>query len=393
MSNLYGASRQWAERPADQRFWTISDMLEKMSDYTSECRVDPVALSECSIITSGDGYGPEYDGDDDLLLLTPSDDVISFQHYSFGQLAGIAKSPAAYLRELPAPLAAQCLNHGLARVGGEQAMLLHQNGGLALRCITSQEYSRIWNWEVAEMALALEEGEGWRVPPARPCNLPGVEVRTATAADCLRRASHPSLGIKPGDKISPAGLYASDKDCYILQINEDCSIEGGNGENLYRGVIWGNSEVGDRRFFGTMFLFESICGNHIIWNSKVLAEISIRHTGNAREAFAEAMASITGNMNRAGSEDEKRIKAAKRYELGPGRDEVVDLVFRKNFGLTRAECSDAYTIADRVQDDHGGNPTSAWGYVAGLTRLSQGVYADSRERMDRAGGKILEMAQ
>ena len=31
MSNLYGASRQWQTRPADQRFWTIAEMLDRMA--------------------------------------------------------------------------------------------------------------------------------------------------------------------------------------------------------------------------------------------------------------------------------------------------------------------------------------------------------------------------
>jgi hypothetical protein len=99
--------------------------------------------------------------------------------------------------------------------------MFHTNGGLHLRCVTSDEYKRIWNYEIAELALALQENEGWKTPPARPCGVEGVPVRIATADDVLRNSSHPGLGIEVGDKISPAGLYASDHDCFIFQVNED----------------------------------------------------------------------------------------------------------------------------------------------------------------------------
>jgi len=381
-TNLMAASRQWAERPADQRFWTLQDLLDRTKLYAEQCVIKPVALGECSVIPNGD----------DLRLVGPEGHSAEFMHYSFGQVAGLAQAPASYLRALPAPLASQCLNHGLAHVGGEQSLMFHKNGGLHLRCVTSDKYARIWNWEVAELALALQEQEGWRTPPARPCGLPNIEVRTATKEDVLRNSAHPSMGIKVGDSISPAGLYASDHDLFIFQVNEDYPVEAGDGETLYRGVFWRNSEVGECKWRGTFFLYDSVCGNHIVWGAKVLAEIAITHTGSARERFAEAMASCHAYISHAASDDEKRIEVAKGTILGSTQVEVVETVFKKQFGLSKRECEDSYVLAVRHADDHGNNPHSAWGYAAGVTRLSQGRYTDERDRMDRAAGKILSLA-
>jgi len=382
-SNLHTASRQWAERPADQRFWTLSELFERTKEYADQSRVKNVALSTCRVAATQD---------DDLALIGPTGGAAQFQHYSFGQLSGLCQAPASYLRSLPAPVAADCLNVGLNQIRGEQTLMFHQNGGLHLRCVTSQKYERIWNYEVAEMALALQESEGWHTPPARPCGQANVPERVATQEDVLKHSSHKGLGIKVGDIISPAGLYASDHDCFIFQVNEDVQIDAGGGEMLFRGVFWGNSEVGDARFRGTMFLYDTVCGNHIVWGAKIVQEISIRHIGEPARLFREAMATATKQMRASAHDDQVRILAAKSHVLGDSRTKIVDLVYNKPFGLTRSECDAAYVLAERHADDHGNDPTTAWGYAAGITRLSQGAFADDRVRMDRAAGRVLEMA-
>ena len=382
-TNLVQANREWATRPADQRFWTLQDLYNKSKQYAEESVIKPLALNQCQVVPL---VG------DDLGLSGPKGGVATFQNYSFGQLCSLAKAPAGYLRELPAPVASACLNNGLERIEGEQVLMFHQNGGLQLRCVTSPNYSRIWNYQIAEMALALEESEGWKTPPARPCGLDGIPTRVATQADVLRKTAHPGLGIKVGDTICPSGLYVSDHDCFIFQVNEDHPVDAGGGEFLHRGVFWSNSEVGDAKFRGTMFLYDTICGNHIVWSAKVIAEICLVHRGNAQEIFREAMAAATATIEKGAHEDQRRILAAKTFELAPTRDKVIDMVFKKDWGLSKSECDSAYVLATRHAEDHGTEPNTAWGYAAGVTRLSQGLHADKRVTMDRAAGRIMELA-
>src|SRR3984957_12269556 len=211
-TNLVTASRQWAERPADERFWTLEELYRASKRYAEQSSTKNLALSESQVVPTESG---------DFLLMGPEKGTAKFQHYSFGKFANICDAPASYLLELPASLAAGNLNHGLSRIKGESSLMFRQNGGRYLRCITSDKYARIWNYEIAELALALEEQEGWRIPPARPCGLDNVPVRIAGPNDVLRNSAHPGLGIKVGDEISPSGLYASDHDCFIFQVNED----------------------------------------------------------------------------------------------------------------------------------------------------------------------------
>jgi hypothetical protein len=83
--------------------------------------------------------------------------TISPSHWGFGQLAQYANAPAAYLRRLPAPLAAINLQWGLERDGlRDEALILGSNGdygggpavGGTLRAVTSTSYGRIWDREV-----------------------------------------------------------------------------------------------------------------------------------------------------------------------------------------------------------------------------------------------------
>ncbi len=386
--NLVQASREWSTRPADQRFWTLKDLYERAQKYAKESYTLKAPLSLCEVVPVGE----------DLQLSIPDiqstgEEVATFQHYSFGQLCSLTGLPAKNLREWPSNLAAEVMNWGLQhRTAGDQVLMLHKNGDHVLRCVTSDEYSRIWNYQVAEMALALEETGDWMTPPARPCGLPGIPTRVATTADVLKNSAHKQLGVGVGDLICPSGLYQSDHDCFIFQVSDNHPIDAGGGEMLYRGVIWSNSEVGDARFKGTMFLYDTICGNHIIWGATIIAEISIPHRGKAQEMFRQAMAAATNAMMAPASEDEQRIERAKAKVLGPGSTEVVDFIFKKGWGLAKRECEDAYVLATRHAEEHGTEPNTAWGYAAGLTRMSQGQYADRRDQIDRAAGKVLGLA-
>ena len=54
--------------------------------------------------------------------------------------------------------------------------------------------------------------------------------------------------------------------------------------------------------------------------------------------------------------------------------------------LSRKQASDAYGLAEQ----HEPNPRSVWGYVQGLTRLSQRTpWQDGRFTLDRAAGRLL----
>ena len=71
---------------------------------------------------------------------------------------------------------------------------------------------------------------------------------------------------------------------------------------------------------------------------------------------------------------------------------LIKVVFGKNWGLSKTECENAYMLALRHEEDHNTYANTAWGYAAGITRLSQQQWGDKRVAMDRVAGRVLEMA-
>jgi hypothetical protein len=381
--NLYKASNQWSTRPADERFETVQDLYAATVGYRNAAAEATLDLKQLRVEAI----------DGEVSLVGRANNPARLTHWSFGQIASRVSAPAAYLRTLPATLAAQNLNHGLAKGGeGNAKALFHSNGSLVLRCLTSDQYTRIWNSDVAQRLQDLPEG--WRVPPARPVNAGQPGTRIATEADVIA-SGHRGLGIKVGDTIAPAGLYASDHDLFGFFINEDRRIaEPGNPEGLSRGFFVWNSEVGASAFGVTTFLYRSVCGNHIVWDASNVSEIRIIHKGQANaRAFEGLRAELTRYADDSASDIEARIKVARSYSLGQTKDDVLDAVFGKKInGLTRGVIEQAYDLAEEHTDTDG-SPRTVWGLVQGLTRASQVTpYADERVRIDKAANKVLQIA-
>ena len=382
---LYKASQQWSKRPADERFWNLGEMHRATKAYADASRTAENSYSELRA-----------EADQGEVKLTGKSGVFArLTHWAFGQVSRIAGAPAEYLRNLPATLAVQNLNHGLKKkaqdaVDSKAAILFHQNGDLVVRAINSEKYDRIWNHEIVGRLLPLEE-QGWKVPPARPVDSSYPGARKATAADVPARKAPGGLAIEVGDMIAPAGLYASDHDMFAFLVNEKARIADGTPEGLARGFFVENSEVGAGAFKLTQFLYRYVCGNHIVWGASDVREISIRHIGSANEkAWKNLRVQLVRYAEESASDLEAKIKKARTLEIAKTKDEVLDKLFGKRIA-TLGTLENAYHIAESYSDVDGA-PTTLWGMAQGLTRLSQlGPWADKRNELDRAAGKLLEI--
>lgn len=381
--NLLAASRQWATRPADQRFWNIQELYEATKAHAEAARVGSVAAEDLRVTVA----------DQELALVGRTGTPAVLTHWAFGQLCQRAEAPAQYLRSLPAGLAAENINHGLSQVdqaGGETKVLLHQNGGYFARAILSDKYTRIWNHEIVRRLFDLPEG--WRVPPARPALPDQPGARAATAADILDdRTGGGGLSINIGDMIAPAGLYASFEDMFVFMVNEQRRLKDGTADGLSRGFFLTNSEVGKAAFKISTFYYRHVCGNHIVWDASGLREIRIRHIGTAdSRSTRELQLELRRYSDASVSDEEAKIASARTFQLAADKDQVIDLVFRRGL-LSRRRAEEAFDLAERHNSTD--DPKTAWGFAQGVTELSQTLaYADQRAEMDRTAGKIIEMA-
>jgi len=388
--NLFAASRQWAVRPADERFWTVADMHGACRRYADSAvlaeGVDPSTLRFEPAGQEVMGYGE-------------SGERFHVTHHAFGQVCASAGAPADYMRRLPAERASELLTWHFsspeARNGRDltaRDILLHGSSrGVLARALTSERYERIWNYEVCEVLERLVS-DGWRVPPGRRpygATAEGIATRAATIDDVITFRGSGGIPVQVGDQIAPSGLYASDHDMFAFLVNPKRVIEDGSDGGLMPGVIISNSEVGGTALSVMTFYLRAVCGNHIIWGAKNVREKSIRHAGRARSKWADAIDWVHYNAGADLLRDQAAIKQLQAHKLGLDSEEVLETVhsMRVN-GLTLRDVQAAYDTAASHPED--GDPRSAWGLVQGLTRVSQmSPFADKRARLDEAAGKVL----
>ncbi len=387
---IFAAMNQWATRPADERFWTIQGMVAACLAYRKSSVTSTVRYKDLRVEAVGQD-----------LRLVGLQDSAALTHYAFGQLAQRVKAPASYLRTLPATLAAQNINHGFkGRDATDEAKLLfHRNGGLVLRAALSEKYERIWNHEVGEKLLEME-ADGWRVPPARPAPVDDLLARPATEADVLTRRGGGGLSVNVGDMIAPAGVYASDRDMFVFLVNEDRAVDDGTDSGLARFLMLWNSEVGDKSLGGIGGYYKHVCGNHIVWDAQGVVDFRIRHVGRRarHKAWRQLKMDVRKYADSSANETEARIKLARTFELGAGKESTIDAVLgfarkRKLTSLNADRIGAAYDAAERHEGWYGCPPTSVYGIVNGLTEVSQQTrHAETRAKLDRAAGKVMEIA-
>jgi hypothetical protein len=353
------ASRQWSTRPDDERFITLESLHNATVEYERELRErDGV---EVSTLRTESANG-------DVVLVGRGNVPSRLTHWAFGQLAQRIGAPASYLRDLPAELASQNINHGLAKraaLSGEQgalSLLVHVSDTLTVNALTSSKYERIWNREVTERLLGLKS-DGWDV-------------------------ATPDLAFGAGFDDGKRPLYASDHDIFAFVCSQNTVRESGNPDGLKRGVIVENSTVGASKLRLTRFLYRGMCGNHIIWNASEVTELALTHRGNIRDRMHAWDVEIKRYMNESATEDENRIESAKRKLIAATKEDVLDALFGKRIpALTRKALGASY---DAVHPSQDGDARSVWGIVQGITRYSQTLpYGDVRTDIDRAAGQLL----
>jgi hypothetical protein len=155
---------------------------------------------------------------------------------------------------------------------------------------------------------------------------------------------------------------------------------------LFRGFILRNSDVGAAALTLEMFLFRAVCANHIIWGLQHVAGFRRRHVGaSIQDAWTTSLEGVRAALDATPALDRHRLLRATTEELGPTREAVLGAVVPR-LGLSQKQAAEAYGLAEQYET----NPRSVWGYVQGLTRLSQSTpWQDGRFALDRAASRLL----
>ena len=383
---LTEASREWASRPRDQRFQSIADLSAAVNSRRSRSRSKDVDLTGLRVIAT----------DDDDLKLETKTETLEFSNWSFGQMAAGLQAPAAYLRRLPAPLAARNLNHGLDATAADSGkrdasklLMVDPVDDLdkplsitidsRLQAMTSPTYGRIWDADCVALAERLIDRSGGKFfnPLAYKTDERGFR------------------GIQIGNDGKPiterAGLYASDHDIFMYLIDGGSRLEAGtdahgNPDTLNRGFFISNSETGAATFFLQTFLFRETCGNNYVYGSQDVHRLTVRHSKNGPARFdTEAWPILNSYLNRPSAPDVSQILAAKQTLLPEGEPEI--MAFAARHKITRPEVRQAMAYAKREEGDF----RTVWQFVSGLTASARDIeHIDTRSDLEKRAGRIME---
>lgn len=363
---LMQASHQWATRPSDERYTSLVEMQDYFAHQRSMSRSLTTSTRKISMQPTSDNKG--------LTLVSPGGHEFAPTNWAFGQLAQLSEAPAGYLRTLPSPIAADCINYGLQykRDIEDVGLLLHKNGASYVRAATGPKYGRIWN---ADITTALVQfvlrhgGDGtgqngaWRNP--------GEFGRAVEVSK------------------NNTTFFAGDRDMFVFLANEQNKIEIPNRRDgkpgmLSRGFFVWNSEVGSSTFGFSTFLFDYTCCNRIVWGAQGVQTIKIRHTASAPDKWIEEITPALetyGNASTAGITD--LISKARSHRL-----DNVDEFLASRFGKRTVDSLKAVHMLEEARPIE-----TLWDVSTAVTAKARAIqWQDERVTLERQAGDILSLA-
>jgi hypothetical protein len=356
-SQVSSVSSQWFNRPEDQRFLTLDDLVAAVKARSDTSAAVPLDLASLE-------FGVDETGNVQM-------GNVALNNWSFGQVSGLLKAPAGYLRSLPPEIAAVNLQTGASLHEAGELMAYVRNdpdGGLhEVRAVTSPSYGRIHDYEVAEAVQRVAKTGNWKVPGE------------------MRRLGvyNPSVDVTKENTT----LYASDRDVFLFLVDDQNPIEIEPDDPMFRGFYVWNSEVGSKTFgIATMYL-RAVCCNRILWGVEQFQEIVLRHTAGAPARFyEEAGPALEGFAAGDPIKVVRGVKKAKKAKVAKTAEDQIEFLLGLNFSAKAA--ADIIKISE-VEEGH--PPRSAWDMAQGITAYARSIpNQDRRVETEKVAQKLLD---
>lgn len=369
-------SSQYWNRPADQRFLNLRDLLDhtkKSADHSRSAIVDARMIE---VLT--DSRDPE-----PLKFRVPGlpddqPDTFAPTNWSFNQVCSLIKAPAGYLGKLPAEIAGINVQHGLMAYEQEHMKVYTQeNGRSEFRAITGANYGRVYDHQLVEAVMRLAgNGTGdrrWKIPGTIDWSTRMYDPNTPITTDSTT-------------------LFASDRDVFMFLVDDRHPIEIGkldNGEPdlVFRGFYCWNSEVGSKTLGLACFYLRGVCCNRMMWGVEGFEEIRIPHHSRAPERFEQEVAPALDRFaETATAKLVNGVLTAKNAIVA--KDDDGRTSYLRGQGFSKPEAS---AIIKRVVKEEHHEAKSVWDFVQGITAVARDIqHQDQRVGMELRAKRILD---
>jgi hypothetical protein len=336
MPNLTRASRELFERPPDECFESMTDLLRYCQPLKERSR----RLKE---------PGPEFRPvlhEGDVALQVNGFSPYRLNDWSFSQFCAIAGVSKDTVNRLQPATAVQVLSETVRQ-------RTRDDTDLQALVINGEQYKRLWNAEIIAM---LQEFAVDFQPPPKGYN-------------------------------GAIGLYAGEQDMFCFLIDPAGWTEIGEDAFAPGFFVW-NSEVGKRTVGISTFWFQAVCANHIVWDAIEVNEVTRKHTGRVRESLNDIRAAIETLVQKRDERKDGFAKVvAKAMETTYGQDKAEVEKLLAKAGYTKSLTSRAIDIAHRK------GRFTIWSLVDAMTQLTrESDYAGARTEADEKAAALLQLA-
>ena len=351
---LFDAHRQWATRPADERFETLDEMYSHAVDR----RARALDFIQNSALLKVEAVG------EDIRVIPNEGFPVTPTHWGFQQLSTVAKAPAAFLRQLPAKIVADTLNHQLPKVQWQSVKLMTladpEGERPLLQAVNGPGYGRIWSADYIAAIKILKDKKNLINPP-----------------DWSGR---------------PSGLFDGDRSMFAFLIDGGSIVNAGRDARgrddvLHQGAFFWNSEVGDCKIGYSHFMLEKVCGNLIVWGASEVKSIEFKHSMYAPERFAsELYPAIQAITTASPKPAEQAISKAQQFMLPADTKEFTAWGLKQ--GFSKGELKEGVAAAQQ----QAGDCRTLWHLVQGLTAYAQKfAWADAQVDLSTRAGSLLDL--
>lgn len=386
-------SAQWAMRPEDQKFDTLSDLYAYSRAAWDGRRNIDLTSAELTATHPALDFAPVNPDDTDMTeaqvhaemkarmsrlnltaVVREGGDTarhveLAPTNWAFLQLCDYANVGKSEVKKYPTKIACDMVNWQI-RYGSRSEDVRVWSDDVQAHAIQSPNYGRIADHEVIASVMTIA-GDGKGEDPRFHWKAPGRLI------DGMRRYDPEALGPK-----ADRTFYGSDRDCFMFLVDDRRPIvvgktRDGNDDLMFRGFYVQNSMVGARSLKVASFYLRGVCMNRNLWGVEGFNEIMVRHTRGAPERWLqEAKPALESFANGSDAKLIEGVKAAKAKLVVEKEESGLKFLRDMAFSDTAAR-----QIIKRAEDEEGHKPRSVWDFGQAITAFARDA-RNSDARLD-----------